>query len=95
MAMTAFGGGWEMTSAVAAAAGTAAVLVLHVVRYAYIQGQTDQRLKALESAQGDAGEAHHVIGALTATVDALKDSVERLDRALERINSRVFAAERA
>ena len=81
---------WTMIGALAGVAGLAAVLTAHVVRYAYTQGRTDQRLTAVASAQGATREIHGVIGALTATVDALKDSVERLDRALERINSRVF-----
>jgi hypothetical protein len=82
-------------SAVAAALGTLAMLLVHIVRYAYQQGQTDQRLRALETSQGAPGEIHGLIGALTATVDALKDSVERLDRALERLNNRVFAGDRS
>lgn len=83
---------WTMIGALAAVAALAAMLVAHVVRYAYTQGRTDQRLTAVETAQGASREIHGVIGALSATVDALKDSVERLDRALERINSRVFEA---
>jgi hypothetical protein len=85
---------WPMLGAGAGAIGVGATLMLHIVQNAYKQGQTDQRLGAIEKTQSALGDAHTVLSALTATVDALKDSVERLDRALENINRRVFTADR-
>ncbi len=82
-------------SALAGAGGLGLALVAHVVRYAYDKGQTDNRLAVVEKNTSAQGEVHSVLSALTATVGALKESVERLDRALERINGRVFPAERA
>ncbi len=77
-------------SALAAAGGLGLALVVHVVRYAYDKGQTDNRLAVVERNTSAQGEVHSVLSALTATVGALKESVERLDRALERINHRIF-----
>ncbi len=86
---------WPMLGAGAAAIGVGITLVLHIVQNAYKQGQTDQRLEAIEKTQHALGDAHTVLSALGATVDALKESVDRLDRALERINTRVFAGDRS
>lgn len=77
-------------SALAGAGGLGLALVVHVVRYAYDKGQTDNRLAVVEKNTGAQGEVHSVLSALTATVGALKESIERLDRALERINHRIF-----
>jgi hypothetical protein len=78
------------TGACVGVAGLAIGLAGHVIRYAYDRGVTDNRLTAVEKNAGAYGEVHGVLSALTATVAALKESVERLDRALERISSRVF-----
>lgn len=82
-------------SALAAAAALGLALVVHVVKYAYDRGQTDNRLAVVEKNTSAQGEVHSVLSALTATVGALKESVERLDRALERINHRIFESREA
>ncbi|HZK99415.1 MAG TPA: hypothetical protein VFC47_05915 [Caulobacteraceae bacterium] len=71
-------------AAVTAAVGVVALLV-HVVRYAYTRGETNNRLESLEKAQDAAGATHSVLASLSATVGALEKSIARLDTALERM----------
>ncbi len=77
-------------AALAAAAGVGMMLAVHVVTYAYQRGRTDHRLDALERGQDQTGATDRLLSALTATVDALKDSVDRLDQAVVEINRQIF-----
>jgi uncharacterized coiled-coil protein SlyX len=81
---------WAAISALAGAAGVLALLVAHVVTYAYQRGRTDHRLDALERTQSENGQTQTVLAALAATVAALKETVDRFERGLERIYDRVF-----
>ena len=69
--------------------GVMVALSVHVLRYAYQQGKTDQRLFSLESDHATVGTLHTLIGAMTASVGALEKSVNRLDNALEKMGERV------
>lgn len=79
-------GAWAtLIGALATGGGALIGLMIHIIRYAYSQGVTHQRLDAIERQQGASNETNALVAALTATVDALKGSVDRLDRAVERI----------
>jgi hypothetical protein len=81
---------WEALSALAGAGGVLVLLVVHVVGYAYQRGRTDHRLDALEKGQGDTTAVGSLLSALTATVQALRDSVERLDGAVVEIRRQIY-----
>ena len=80
---------WPMIAAVAAFFGLGAMLIIHIVRYAYTQGQTDQRLCAVEKGIECSGGLQVAVAALAATVTSLQSSVNRFDRALEKLDGRV------
>lgn len=79
---------WTALAAIATALGFGVALLVHIVKYAYKQGQTDQRLSTVEAAQGSSGALNALVAALTATVNALEQSVMRLDRAVESLRGR-------
>lgn len=66
-------------------------LLGHVIRYAFDQGRISTQLSTLEHAVAAAKDASAILSAMTSTVAALGKSVDRLDSALDRINSRVFS----
>lgn len=73
-----------------AAGGVLMALIAHIVTYAYHRGQTDTRLETLERSNAAHAATDKLISALMATVEALKDSVDRLDNAVVEINRRIF-----
>ena len=79
-------------AAIGSAAAVALALGAHLLRYAYGQGQVDERLKALERGHGDIGEAQRLMAALNATVNGLKDSVDGLQEAVSEIRRQLFHA---
>lgn len=81
---------WTAVGGIAAALTVGATLLLHIIRYAYKQGVTDTRIKALEDHSRDGASANAAISALnvavaglSATVTALKDAMDRLDEAIK------------
>jgi hypothetical protein len=69
-------------------------LIVHVVRYAYSQGETNTRLVNLEKGDGERSTLLAALASLTAELAALKaefhsfkSSIERLDRIVERIDA--------
>ena len=81
---------WTPLSALGAAGAVLLALLAHVVTYAYQRGRTDTRLDALESSHTSQAATDRLLASLTAMVEALKDSVERLDHAVVEINNRMF-----
>lgn len=81
---------WQIVSAWAAVATVAIGLGVHALRYAYTQGKTDQRLAVLEKGQGDIPPISHAIATLTAAVELLQKTADRLDRAVEAVTGRQF-----
>lgn len=81
-------GSW---SAFAAVGILGLALLGHVIRYAFDQGRTSTRLESIEHALAASKDASAILSAMTSTVAALGKSVDRLDAALDRINSRVFS----
>jgi hypothetical protein len=82
-------------AAICSTCAVAAALLVHVMRYAYGQGRTDERLKALERGHEDLGEARQLMAALTATVTALKESVDGLQAAVGEIRRHLFQTQGA
>lgn len=87
-----------MDVAVVSAICASAMAVLAVfgitVKYGYDKGRSDTRLDSLEKAVGDAAAIGGVLGTLSATVEGLKASIDRLDRALEHLDLKVSGARR-
>jgi hypothetical protein len=81
---------WSMIGAVGTAVSVLAMLVVHLIAYAYQRGQIDNRLAVLEKANAQTGATEQLLSALAATVEALKGSVDRLDAAIVDINGRFF-----
>ena len=77
---------WAALGAVFTALGVGAALIVHIIRYAYKNGQTDQRLANVESAIAAASDLKMLVAALTSTVEGLKGAVNRLDGYFERVN---------
>lgn len=77
-------------AAICSTCAVAAALLVHVLRYAYGQGQTDERLKVLERGHDDIDQARQLMAALTATVTALKESVDGLQAAVGEIRRHLF-----
>ena len=80
---------WAAFGAITTALVALAGLILHVVRYAYKQGQTDNRLATVEASIAAASDLKMLVAALTATVEGLKGAVNRLDGYFERVNQPV------
>lgn len=79
---------WVAVAAVVAVISVGGAMILHIIKYAYQQGQTDQRLKEVESKLLIATGLGTVVSALTATVESLVGAVNRLDRTTERLEDR-------
>lgn len=77
-------------AALAAVGGLGLGLVVHLVKYAYDQGRSEQRIASLERNQSDIGQSQNLLGALTATVTGLKESVDGLQDAVNEIRRQVF-----
>jgi hypothetical protein len=83
-------GFWTAIGAAGAAGAVLLGMIVHIVTYAYQRGRTDNRLEALEKSHSNHATTDKLIASLTAMVEALKDSVERLDHAVVEINGRMF-----
>lgn len=79
---------WTAVAAVVAVVTLGGALMLHVNRYAYQRGTSDQRISELERRAGETTAIAPSLAALQATVAALTQSIERLDRVVERLEER-------
>lgn len=70
--------------------GLVSAMVLHALKYAYDKGVTDHRIHSVEEATRGLPAA---FSALTAGVVAMQHTTERVDKALERLENRVFRSE--
>jgi len=80
---------WAVIGSIATAAGVAVLLLVHIIRYAYQHGVTDNRLSTLEKASETAVGVQGVLATLTANVGALQASIARLDNAVEHIGEKI------
>jgi hypothetical protein len=85
---------WTPVAAIGTASGVGLMLIIHMVNYAYRRGTTDNRIAALEQALEKTSDIGALVGALTATMTAMKESIERLDKAVVEINRRTFRGQK-
>jgi hypothetical protein len=74
---------WMAAGSAASVTLVAAGLIGHVIRYAYKTGQSDQRLAAIEKRVAEASDTTSALTGLTATMEALKRSVDKLESYLD------------
>ena len=75
---------WIATGAIVGTATLAVTLLVHLVRYAYRQGGIDTRIRALEVQVASGVDTREAIAGLTATIEGLKRSFDKLDDFLDR-----------
>lgn len=73
-------------TAIVAVLGLGATFVIHIIKYAYKQGVTDQRIAALEKSVAEVAGVKELLAGIQSTVEALTRAVDRLDRATERLS---------
>jgi len=78
---------WQMVSALSGMMALVGAFVWHLIRYAYDQGKTHQRLTEIETTQAAHDALPSVVSALNATVRALDESVKRMDGSISQIFS--------
>lgn len=79
---------WPAAASIAGIGALTLALIVHVVRYAYTQGQTDQRLRTVEESVRDHGTIKDLLAGLSATVKGLEGSVAELRQAIHEIAPR-------
>ena len=79
---------WQVITVAVSIIGLTVVLIGHIVRYAYQQGKTEQRLEAVEGASASHGEMRELLAKLSAMVGGMNESIQELKAAIHEIAPR-------
>lgn len=81
---------WQILALTISILGLTGTLIAHIIRYAYQQGRTEQRLETVERVSAGHGDIREILAGLQVTVGALHDVVQELKAAIHDIAPRTL-----